>query len=85
MVLEVKVDKAIENNMERMKRRPGQRDLREKAICGVTVDRVEGTLLHIKAAGAPSADRVRGLFKSDFASLVEAKPPQTVGGAAIFI
>ncbi|MEA2658187.1 MAG: preprotein translocase subunit SecD, partial [Candidatus Binatota bacterium] len=57
--------------------------LREKAIGGVTVDRVEGTLLHIKAA-ATDTDRVRGLFKSDFASLIEAKPTQTVGGTSEF-
>ncbi len=57
--------------------------LREKAIGGVTVDRVEGTLLHIKAPAADT-DRVRGLFKSDFASLIEAKPTQTVGGASEF-
>ena len=47
------------------------------------MDRVEGTLLHIKAP-ATDADRVRGLFKSDFGSLVEAKPTQTVGGASEF-
>ena len=57
--------------------------MREKAIGGVTVDRVEGTLLHIKAP-ATEADRVRGLFKSDFGSLIEAKPTQTVGGASEF-
>ena len=82
LVLDVKVDKAIENNMERMKL-DLVNQLREKAIGGVTVDRVEGTLLHIKAA-ATDTDRVRGLFKSDFASLIEAKPTQTVGGASEF-
>ena len=82
LVLDVKVDKAIENNMERVKLDLTNR-LREKGIAGVTVDRVEGTLIHIKAPST-DAERVRGLFKSDFGNLIEAKPTQTIGGMSEF-
>jgi preprotein translocase subunit SecD len=82
LVLEVKVDKAIENNMERVKLDLTNL-LREKGIAGVTVDRMEGTLIHIKAPST-DAERVRGLFKSDFGNLIEAKPTQTIGGVGEF-
>jgi preprotein translocase subunit SecD len=78
LVLEVKVEKALENNIERV-RGELTNAIREKGISGVTVDRVEGTLLQIKAPAAV-AERVRGILKTDFASLVEGKPTQTVGG-----
>jgi preprotein translocase subunit SecD len=81
LVLEVKVDRAIENNVERM-RADLIRILREKGVSGVTVER-EGIQLHIRA-GAATAERVRGILKSEFGNLVEAKPPQTVGGATQF-
>ncbi|HEY7221844.1 MAG TPA: protein translocase subunit SecD [Candidatus Binatia bacterium] len=77
LVLEVKVDKAIENNVERVRG-----DLinawREKGVSGVSVERVAGTQLQVKVPAA-NAERVRGILKSDFAYLVEAKTPQTSG------
>jgi len=79
LVLEVKVDKAIENNVERV-RGELTNSFREKGISGVSVDR-EGTVLHIRAPAA-SAERARGVLKSDFAYLIEAKPGQTTGGAS---
>jgi preprotein translocase subunit SecD len=82
LVLEVKVDKAVENNVERI-RNDLTNLLRDKAIAGIGVERVEGTLLHIKAPSS-EGDRLRGLFKSDFGNLVEAKPPQTTGGVTEF-
>ena len=75
LVLEVKVDKAIENNVERI-RADLIRIVREKGVSGVSVER-EGTQLHIKAPAA-SAEQVRGILKSEFGNLVEAKPSQTV-------
>ena len=78
LVLEVKVDKAIENNIERI-RGELTNAFREKGVSGVSVDRVEGTQLHIKMPAAV-AERVRGILKTDFANLVEAKPTQTSGG-----
>ncbi|HMA82468.1 MAG TPA: protein translocase subunit SecD, partial [Candidatus Binatia bacterium] len=78
LVLEVKVDKAIENNIERI-RGELTNALREKGVSGVSVDRVEGTQLHIKMPAAV-AEQVRGILKTDFANLVEAKPTQTSGG-----
>jgi preprotein translocase subunit SecD len=75
LVLEVKVDKAVENHVERLRGELANA-LREKAISGVTVERVEGTLLQVKVP-ASDVERVRGILKSDFGNLVEAKTPQT--------
>jgi len=82
LVLGVKVDKAIENNIERIK---GELTnvMREKGASGVSVERVEGNLLQVRVAAA-SVERVRGILKSDFAYLVEAKTPQTVSGNTDF-
>jgi preprotein translocase subunit SecD len=82
LVLEVKVDKAIENNVERV-RGDLANAFREKGVSGVSVERVQSTLLQIKAPAA-SAERVRGILKSDFAYLVEAKPPQTTANGSEF-
>jgi preprotein translocase subunit SecD len=81
LVLQVNVDKAIENNMERT-RTDLIRIQREKGISGVAVER-QGLLLHLKV-GAASAEQVRGILKSEFGNLVEGKPPQTVAGTADF-
>src|SRR5689334_4429587 len=84
LVLEVKVDKAIENNVERV-RGDLANALRENGVSGCSVERVEGTLLQIKTPAA-SAERVRGILKSDFAYLVEAKPPQSgASGSEFFL
>ncbi len=83
LVLEVKLDKAIENHMERLK---GDltNSIRDKGISGVSVERVEGTQLQIKVATA-SVDRVRSILKADFANLSEAKTPQTSATGTDFI
>jgi preprotein translocase subunit SecD len=75
LVLEVKVDTAIENNVERIR---GElvNSLRERGISGAAVERVEGTILHVKLPST-QAERARGVLKSDFGNLVEAKTPQT--------
>jgi len=84
LVLEVKVDKALENNVERV-RGDLVNAFREKGVSGVSVERVQSTLLQIKAS-ATSAERVRGILKTDFAYLVEAKPPQTSSsGSELFL
>ena len=83
LVLDVKVDKAIENNVERV-RGDLTNVLREKGVSGVSVERTEGTQLQIKVPAA-SAERVRGILKSDFAYLAEAKTPQTSGGRHGFL
>ena len=82
LVLGVKVDKAIENNVERMR---GElvNVLREKGVSGVSVERIEGTLLQVRVPAA-SVERVRGILKSDFGYLVEAKTPQTSAGNTDF-
>jgi preprotein translocase subunit SecD len=78
LVLEVKVDKALENNVERA-RGELTNALREKGVSGVSVERIAGTQLQIKVPAA-SVERVRAILKSDFGYLVEAKPPQTSEG-----
>jgi len=52
-------------------------------VSGVNVERVEGTVLHITVPST-NAERLRGVLKSDFAYLVEAKSPQTSGGTSEF-
>ena len=81
LVLEVKVDKAIENSVERL-RADLIKIAREKGVSGLSVER-EGLRLHIKAPAA-NAEQARGIFKSEFGNLVEAKPSQTISGATDF-
>jgi preprotein translocase subunit SecD len=81
LVLEVKVDKAIENNVERIKTELTN-VLRDRAISGVSVDRVQGTQLQLKVP-AVSVERVRGLLKSDFPNLTVVNT-QTSGGTTEF-
>ena len=81
LVLEVKVDKAIENGLERIK---GEltNALRERGISGAALER-HGMQLHLKVP-ADGAERVRGLLKSDFANLTIANT-QTSGGTTEFV
>jgi len=81
LVLEVKVDKAIENNIERIKTDLTNL-LRERGISGVTVERVKGTQLDVKSPAA-NVERLRGLLKSDFANL-EIIDTQTSAGTTDF-
>ena len=81
LVLEVKVDKALENNVERL-RADLTRILREKGVSGVTVER-ETLQLYVRAPAA-STEPVRGILNSEFGNLVEAKTPQTGAGATEF-
>jgi preprotein translocase subunit SecD len=79
LVLGVKVDKAIENNIERLKT-DLTNALREKGVSSASVDREE-TLIHVKVPAA-DAERVRGVLKGEFANLVEAKPSKTDAGSS---
>jgi preprotein translocase subunit SecD len=81
LVLEVKVDKAIENNMERITA-DVVKVLRDKGVSGVTVQR-QALLLHVKGP-VPGAEQVRGILKSEFGNLIEAKPSQTGAGSTDF-
>jgi len=82
LVLEVKVDKAVENHVER-ERANLANALKEKGVPDVSVERVEGTLIRVKATSA-NAERVRGILKGDFGNLVEAKTPQTSAAGTEF-
>src|SRR5437016_4574043 len=77
LILEVKVDKAVENNVERVKE-DIQKTLREKGVSGVSVERVQGIQIHLRIV-ADSVERVRGVLKSDFANLATVNT-QTSGG-----
>jgi preprotein translocase subunit SecD len=81
LVLEVKVDKAIENNVERTKE-DLIRVMRERGIAGVTLERVQDTQIQVKAPAA-TVERVRALLKSDFPNLTVANT-QTSGGTTEF-
>lgn len=81
LILEVKVDKAIETNLDRVK---GDLTniLRERGISGVSVERVQGAQLEVKVPAA-SVERVRGLLKGEYQSLTLINT-QTVGGTTHF-
>ncbi|HKY09848.1 MAG TPA: protein translocase subunit SecD, partial [Candidatus Binatia bacterium] len=81
LVLEVKVDKALENNLERT-RADLVKIVREKGVSGVNVER-QGMQLQVRAPAA-GAEQVRGILKSEFGNLVEAKPSQTAAGVTDF-
>jgi preprotein translocase subunit SecD len=76
------VDKAIENNIERV-RGDLTNILRERGVSGVSVER-QGTQIHLKFASA-SAERVRGILKSDFGNLTEVKSQTSSGTAEIIL
>ncbi|HET9915600.1 MAG TPA: protein translocase subunit SecD [Candidatus Binatia bacterium] len=82
LVLEVKLDKAIENHMERLKTDLAN-NFRDKGISGISIERVEGTQIQVKVPSA-SVERVRGILKAEFANLSEAKTPQTTAAGTDF-
>jgi preprotein translocase subunit SecD len=82
LILTVKVDKAIENNLERI-RGDLANILRQRGISGVSVEKVQGTQLQLKVPSG-SAERVRAVLKGDFGNLTEARTPQTSGGMTDF-
>ena len=81
LVLEVKVDKAIENSIDRIR---GElvNLLRERGVSGASVEKLQGGQLQLKAPSA-EAERVRGFLKSDFPNLAVANT-QAGGGATDF-
>ena len=82
LVLEVKVDQYIENNVERI-RADLTKVMREKGVSGVTVER-SGAQLVVKTTAA-NAERVRGILKGDFGNLIEAKSSQTASGSEFYL
>ena len=83
LLLEVKVEKAIENNVERIKA-DLTNVLRDRGISGVSVERVQGTQLQLKVPAA-SVERVRGLLKSDFANLTVVNTQASGGTTEFFL
>jgi preprotein translocase subunit SecD len=81
LVLEVKVDKAVENSVDRIKD-DLTNILRERGIAGATVERVQGAQLQMKVPAA-DVERVRSLLKGDFPNLVVVNT-QIDGGSAQF-
>ncbi len=83
LILEVKVDKAIENNIERVK---GDLTniLRERGISGVSVDRVQGTQIQLKIPAA-NVERVQGVIKGDFPNLAVLNTQTSGGATEIFL
>jgi preprotein translocase subunit SecD len=68
LILQVKADKAIENNIERIKD-DLTKVLRESGVSGASVER-QGTRIALRFPSS-SADRMRALLKGDFGSLTE--------------
>jgi preprotein translocase subunit SecD len=83
LVLEVQVDKAVEHNLERVRN-----DLlnlfRERGLSGVSVERVQGTQLQIRAP-SESVERVRGVLKGDFPNLTVVNTQTTAGTTEFFV
>ena len=83
LILEVQVDKAVEHNIERVRN-----DLlnlfRERGLSAVSVERVQGTQLHIRAP-ADSVERVRGVLKGDFPNLAVVNTQTTAGTTEFFV
>jgi preprotein translocase subunit SecD len=82
LVLEVNVDKAVENALDRVR---GElvNLLRERGVSGVTVEKGAAGQLQLKASSA-DAERVRGILKADFPNL-EVVNSQTSGGTTEII
>jgi len=68
LILEVKVEKAIENTVERVKE-DLRRFLKEKAVPFNKAERVQGNQIQLQVPRA-SAERVRDLLKSEFPNLL---------------
>jgi preprotein translocase subunit SecD len=83
LVLEVQVDKAVEHNIERV-RNDLLNLLRERGLSGVSVERVQGTQLQVRAP-AESVDRVRGVLKGDFPNLTVVNTQTTAGTTEFFL
>ena len=83
LILEVQVDKAVEHNIERVRN-----DLvtlfRERGLSGVSVERVQGTQLQIRAP-ADSVERVRGVLKGDFPNLAVVDTQTAAGTTEFFV
>ena len=82
LVLEVKVDKAVENAVERMKDDLGKL-LKEKGIVFSELSRVRGNQIQLKIPTA-SAEKLKDLLKAEFPTLT-ATNPQTAAGQTEFV
>jgi preprotein translocase subunit SecD len=82
LVLEVKVDKAVENAIERMKD-DLNRLLKEKGIAFSELSRVRANQIQLKVPTA-SADKLRDLLKAEFPNLTVTNP-QTAAGQTEFV
>lgn len=83
LILEVKVDKAIENNIERVRNEIANL-LRERGISDVSVERVQGTQIHLKFPAA-SVERVQAVLKGDFPNLAVLNTQTSGGTTEIFL
>jgi preprotein translocase subunit SecD len=82
LVLEVKVDKAVENAMERLKGDINSL-LKEKGIPPSAIERVQGNQISLKVPSA-SSDPVRSLLRSEFPNLVIVNS-RSAGGNTEFV
>lgn len=78
LVLEVKVDKAVENTVERI-REEMRKLLREKAVPLNELERNQGNQIRLKVP-AGNGDRVRDLLKGEFPNLVLVSSRTDPGG-----
>jgi preprotein translocase subunit SecD len=77
LILEVKVDKAVENAVEQIKE-DLRNFLRQKGIASVEAERIQGTQIRLKLP-SDSVEKVRELLKNEFPNLVLGTPQTTAG------
>ena len=83
LVLEVKVDKAIENSVERIKE-DLLRLLKEKGVAVNELSRARGNQIQLKLPAA-SGDKARDLLKGEFANLTVVKSEAVAGGLDLLL
>jgi preprotein translocase subunit SecD len=81
--LEVKVDKAIENNLDRVKE-DLQRLLREKAVSFRSLERTEANQIQLTVPSS-SEQSVKSLLRFDFPTLVGDDPQPAAGGSQFIL
>jgi preprotein translocase subunit SecD len=83
LILEVKVDKAIENRVERVKE-DVRRLLTEKGVADAVIERVKDNQIRIKVPSAAS-ERLRDLLKIEFPTLVQVSSRTVDGGLEVLL
>jgi len=83
LVLEVKVEKALENRVERIKE-DLRRLLAEKGVADAALERTKDNQIQIKVPAA-AGEKLRDLLKIEFPNLVQVNPRTVDGGLEVLL